>query len=56
MYGIDDLVLTFDVMDVSGEQQNNIDHDIIKTRLDAMGQPVYAIKEGIICMFKYRYG
>lgn len=31
-----------DAMDVAGEQQNGVDHDIVKTRLDLNGNPISA--------------
>ena len=34
------LVLSLDVMDISGETQSDITHNILKTRLDEQGQPV----------------
>jgi hypothetical protein len=42
------LVLSIDVMDVSGEHQNDVDHSIMKARLDSSGQPVHVEKGGII--------
>ena len=33
-------VLSLDVMDISGEQQRDLSHNIIKTRLDPSGKPV----------------
>lgn len=34
------LVLSVDAMDVSGEQQINLDHNIYKRRLDEHGKPL----------------
>ena len=34
------LVLSLDVMDISGETQSDITHNILKTRLDERGAPV----------------
>jgi len=33
-------LLSVDVMDVAGEQQNDIEHDVYKTRLDPNGNPI----------------
>lgn len=34
------IVLSIDAMDVSGEQQINLDHNIYKRRLDELGKPL----------------
>ena len=33
-------VLSIDAMDVSGEQQIDVDHNILKQRLDLLGLPI----------------
>ena len=41
-------VLTLDVMDVSGEHQSDIDHDVFKVRLDVQGRPIKdSVKKGL---------
>ncbi|KAJ3153022.1 hypothetical protein HK101_001766, partial [Irineochytrium annulatum] len=37
-------VLSIDVMDVAGEHQNDVDHSIIKSRLDQMGNAIHMEK------------
>ena len=37
-------MLSIDVMDSAGEHQNNIDHDVFKTRIDKWGVPVATAK------------
>ena len=32
--------VNLDAMDVAGEQQNGLAHDILKMRLDSMGNPI----------------
>ncbi len=32
--------MNLDAMDVAGEQQNGIAHDLVKTRLSATGEPI----------------
>ncbi|KAH8916695.1 DUF1692-domain-containing protein [Atractiella rhizophila] len=36
-------LLSIDIMDISGEHQNDVNHDITKTRLDQQGNPVEAV-------------
>ncbi|KAI3649608.1 hypothetical protein MP228_005240 [Amoeboaphelidium protococcarum] len=38
-------LLNVDVMDASGEQQNNVHHTLMKTRLDRNGKDLYSLKE-----------
>ena len=40
-------LLTIDVMDVSGDHQNDVDHSIFKVRVDHTGRPVETIKSEI---------
>ncbi|KAJ3330258.1 hypothetical protein HDU76_006082 [Blyttiomyces sp. JEL0837] len=40
-------LLSIDVMDVAGEHQNDVDHSIMKARLDAKGQPIH-VSKGVI--------
>lgn len=40
MFGISHKVLSLDVMDISGETQADITHNVIKTRLEESGKPV----------------
>ena len=35
-----------DVMDVSGDHQNDVDHDMFKQRLDRQGNPVHPVEKG----------
>jgi hypothetical protein len=39
-------VLSIDIMDISGEHQNDINHDISKTRLDKQGKLVQGAQAG----------
>jgi hypothetical protein len=39
-------VLSIDIMDISGEHQNDVNHDITKSRLDKSGKPVEGAQAG----------
>lgn len=41
-----DLVLSLDIMDISGERQMDLQHDITKTRINKEGKVVAVIKNG----------
>jgi hypothetical protein len=41
-----DVVLSLDIMDISGERQMDLQHDITKTRINKDGQVVAVIKNG----------
>jgi len=45
-YGIAWTVLSLDVMDISGEHQLDLKHEIVKSRLDKSGKVVGVIKDG----------
>jgi hypothetical protein len=45
-YEIDGTVLSLDVMDISGEHQLDLKHEIVKSRLDKSGKVVGVIKDG----------
>lgn len=40
------VVLSMDVMDISGEHQTDLEHDITKTRLSADGRTIESSKSG----------
>lgn len=40
-------ILSVDVMDVAGEHQNDVDHDVIKTRIDPTGVVIQKSKGGM---------
>jgi hypothetical protein len=42
----DPLVLSLDVMDISGEHQTDLEHDITKTRLSKDGRVLEVTKSG----------
>lgn len=41
-------IVSLDVMDVSGEHQNNVDHSIFKTRIDKAGKSVQEKKRATL--------
>lgn len=43
---VDHIVLSLDVMDISGETLRDIQHDIVKTRIDQDGNTVEALTGG----------
>jgi hypothetical protein len=47
------LVLSLDVMDISGEHQSDLEHDISKTRLDKDGRELETTKSGRQCWHMY---
>jgi hypothetical protein len=44
-----------DVMDVSGEQQNDVSHSMFKKRLDREGFQVAITKTGIVAFYRWVY-
>ena len=42
----EDAVLSLDVMDISGEHQSDLEHDMVKTRLSKDGAELETLKDG----------
>jgi hypothetical protein len=43
-------VLSMDVMDISGEHQSELEHDITKTRISKEGRPIEGKKSNSKCL------
>ncbi|GAA5938031.1 retrograde cargo receptor ERV46 [Sporobolomyces koalae] len=39
-------LLSVDIMDISGEHQNDVNHDLLKTRISESGKPIVAASKG----------
>jgi len=45
VFGFLFVAVSLDAVDMHGDQQNDVDHHIVKTRLDARGNPIVAGKQ-----------